>query len=395
MTLIMRRELIKMILRNAEGMVNFMNTCKRCNVPLTFPGIDFNGEGICTFCQIHTEKPKIVRSPKGRDLLFQRIKEGECNDYDCIVPISGGKDSSFILYYISRILGLKPLAVCVDSGFMHTDARYNIENLCSKMNVDLVIHKCKVRIKHVRNALKIAELSGVDIGFCGGCETDIRSTIVNQARKHNVKTIIYGSTDYENKYDTFLEGGETFREKYDTARKRELHFKNFIRSYYIGYLKPILKAKRSLINRITAVVHLFAYIINRIGANLEVRMPGGMKALIPNTVVHLDKYKLNVIYFFDYIQYDPIRQIAELKEKVQWKASEGHESRMDCTLHPIIAYRHLQETGMTSDGFTASVLVRYGLMDRQEAIDQEQIRQKYALENTHAILQKLGIKSLF
>ena len=70
-------------------------------------------------------------------LLKRLKKKGSNSKYDCVVGVSGGRDSTFLLYYIKKILKLRPLAVHYDNGFDSDTSVSNILNICQILNVDL------------------------------------------------------------------------------------------------------------------------------------------------------------------------------------------------------------------------------------------------------------------
>jgi len=78
--------------------------------------VTFDDSGLCTYCR-HYTKPAVL----GEEALLQiaRGAKGKKAAYDCIVPISGGRDSCYVLYAAKRICGLNPLAVNFDHEFRH------------------------------------------------------------------------------------------------------------------------------------------------------------------------------------------------------------------------------------------------------------------------------------
>jgi N-acetyl sugar amidotransferase len=107
----------------------------------TVPGINFDERGICTFCKIHDELEKKYplndETPLKLKKLVDKIKKsGKGKKYDCIVGVSGGRDSTYTLYNTVK-LGLRPLAVHFDNGWNSEIAVKNIKNACRKLGVEL------------------------------------------------------------------------------------------------------------------------------------------------------------------------------------------------------------------------------------------------------------------
>ena len=120
--------------------------CTRCIMDTTIPGIRFDSQGVCNFCQEFEREAEHVISPdpaqqKARfDALISEIKAfGKGKRYDCIVGVSGGVDSSWVLVKAVQS-GLRPLAVHMDNGWNSELAQNNIANLVRGLGVDLYTH---------------------------------------------------------------------------------------------------------------------------------------------------------------------------------------------------------------------------------------------------------------
>lgn len=120
--------------------------CKRCVVNENVPGASFNKEGYCNFCttfiehNTHIIKKDPALQQKELEALVAKVKNnGKGKRYDCIVGVSGGVDSSWVLVQVKK-LGLRPLAVHMDNGWNSELAQNNIENLVRGLGVDLYTH---------------------------------------------------------------------------------------------------------------------------------------------------------------------------------------------------------------------------------------------------------------
>jgi len=119
--------------------------CKRCVLPDTKPGLTFNADGVCAACQWAERKKKI--DWKARAIKFRNIcdstRGSNGNGYDCIVPVSGGKDSIYQLWVMSHIHKLNVLGVVVVPHLQTKEGIENLNAMVSNLNVDLV----KVSVK--------------------------------------------------------------------------------------------------------------------------------------------------------------------------------------------------------------------------------------------------------
>lgn len=115
--------------------------CARCLYDETVPGINFDEQGVCNYCHMHDqldrEYPTGEEGQKRLRALADKIRaEGRRKKYDVIVGVSGGCDSSYMLY-LTKNLGLRPLAVHFDNTWDSTVAVENIHDVLNKLDVDL------------------------------------------------------------------------------------------------------------------------------------------------------------------------------------------------------------------------------------------------------------------
>lgn len=115
--------------------------CSRCVMDTTAKDIEFDENGVCNYCTAFTKDKRIQKfDPAKLAALVDEIKlDGKGKKYDCIVGVSGGVDSSWVLYQAVK-LGLRPLAVHMDNGWNSELAQNNISNLISTLKVDLYTH---------------------------------------------------------------------------------------------------------------------------------------------------------------------------------------------------------------------------------------------------------------
>ena len=168
--------------------------CSRClsDSSVKFLQLDINDE--CKYCRIHDEMEKEYKFNENsfENLLkiAKKIKtEGKKNRYDCVVGVSGGKDSSYMLYLIKKKLKLNPLAVHYDNGFDSDISVSNILNVCQKLDVDL---ETKVAdweaFKSITRSFFLAGVSDPDTPT----DIGIFKTMYEIAYKENIKYVFNG-----------------------------------------------------------------------------------------------------------------------------------------------------------------------------------------------------------
>lgn len=160
------------------------------------PEIAFDEAGICNYCYEYREKEKIriIPSPEREEALkaiVNKIKQdGRRRDYDCLIGVSGGVDSTYTAYYVKEVLGLRPLAVHFDNGWNSELAVHNIQKVLDKLDIDLYTY-----------VVNWQEFKDLQLSFLrastpdGEIPTDhaILATLYKVAGKHNIKYIISGN----------------------------------------------------------------------------------------------------------------------------------------------------------------------------------------------------------
>ena len=167
--------------------------CKRCILDTTIPGIKFDEEGVCNYCAIHDEMERqYPNGDEGKKILQDIVKEikkaGKNREYDCVVGVSGGRDSTYALY-ISVMLGLRPLAVHFDNGWNSATASTNISQALNKLGVDLET------IVADWSEFKDLQLSFLKASTCDAeipTDVAIMGSLHKIAAKHNIKYIMNG-----------------------------------------------------------------------------------------------------------------------------------------------------------------------------------------------------------
>ncbi|MDZ4796386.1 MAG: N-acetyl sugar amidotransferase [Bacteroidota bacterium] len=118
--------------------------CKKCVFPETKPDLFFNEEGVCSACIASEEKNVNIDWGKREKEFYEIINfykkpENEIG-YDCLIPVSGGKDSTYQAYFMKVVCGLNPLCVCFETTDVTTLGQKNLDNL-SKMGIDVIHFK--------------------------------------------------------------------------------------------------------------------------------------------------------------------------------------------------------------------------------------------------------------
>ncbi len=168
--------------------------CSRCLSNQTIKSISLDSSNVCQFCKIHDEMdnefPLNEDSEKKLFEIAEKIREkGSRSKYDCVVGVSGGRDSTFLLYYIKKILKLRPLAVHYDNGFDSDTSVSNILNICQKLNVDLETNVADWQtFKKITRSFFLAGVSDPDTPT----DVGIFKTMYQTAYREKIKYVFNG-----------------------------------------------------------------------------------------------------------------------------------------------------------------------------------------------------------
>lgn len=169
--------------------------CSRCVMNSTVVDLILDEKGICNYCSEFEERSNLVQLRNGTsssdltDFLEKVKRNGKGKKYDCIIGVSGGVDSSFVLIEAVR-LGLRPLAVHMDNGWNSELAQNNISNIVSKLGIDLYTHV--IDWEEYRSLLgSFLDSDVIDIELL--YDNAMLSVNYRLAQKFNLKYILSGS----------------------------------------------------------------------------------------------------------------------------------------------------------------------------------------------------------
>lgn len=111
-------------------------------MPSTKPDLFFDDKGKCDACQSAERKRQIDWKKREKDFrdVIEKYRSKDKSNYDCIIPVSGGKDSTYQTYLIKKVYGLNPLCVCFEPTNVTEIGRKNIDNL-GRLGVDVIFFK--------------------------------------------------------------------------------------------------------------------------------------------------------------------------------------------------------------------------------------------------------------
>jgi len=173
-----------------------MKYCKECLYPSVSVLLNIHDDGICSGCRSHKS---FLNSPdefwKKREEKFQELLNEYKNEsyYDCIVPVSGGKDNYYQTHVICKKYNLKPLLITYDGNNWLPEGEYNRNQLKNKFDIDHIMWSPSVDVLKKLNRLafkKIGDMNWHD--HCG-----IVTVPIIMAVKFKIPLIIWGETEWD------------------------------------------------------------------------------------------------------------------------------------------------------------------------------------------------------
>ena len=175
--------------------MNKHQTCTRCVMDTTDTKIKFNTDGVCDHCLTFDEhiKPSwnfgVGREEQLQELVHSIKESSKDKDFDCILGMSGGIDSSYLLHLVTKDLGLRPLVFHVDAGWNSQIAVNNIEKLVDGLGLDLYTEVINwEEMKDLQRAFFRSGVSHIDTPQ----DHAFFATMYKFASKYNIKNIITG-----------------------------------------------------------------------------------------------------------------------------------------------------------------------------------------------------------
>ncbi|MEI7660850.1 MAG: hypothetical protein WCK34_01570 [Bacteroidota bacterium] len=176
-----------------------MKTCATCILDDRYPGLTFTEKGECEFCDKYQKF-----SPIGEQQLVSAfdnargIARRRKLDYDVLVPLSGGKDSTYMLYLAARKYKLRVLAMTYDNGFLSPLALKNISTTVKNAGAHHIFHRTDPAI--LQKVYRIMFRYTGDI--CGACDIGTNNSILKVSHDYKLPLIISGVSPLEN--DSFV-----------------------------------------------------------------------------------------------------------------------------------------------------------------------------------------------
>jgi len=322
--------------------------CTRCVLPTSLPSVTLDENGVCNHCNKYDKlfgNWEDIETQKRREFenYLQKAKRLNRN-YDCLIALSGGKDSTYALYLCSKVYDLKCLCVTFDNGFLSGYAKKNIKNAIDATNADHIYYNVNHHLMMILFRLFLVKCGN----FCPVCMRGI-NLVTHMSEYYNTPLAVTGGgrrIAYMAQHPEVFQSGDN------------------------DYFRKVLKGEP--VAKIASQMYRQTF-----SSQFKWMMRQGLRVLR----VSIPFLQQHTIGIHNYI-YTPVYSVMDiLKKEMGWTRPDDGFEHMDCLLHNIAFYGYtLKFPGITPTTFHNSGLIRLGQMNRDEAI----VIEKNYLDNPQA-----------
>lgn len=325
--------------------MNELKRCTKCTLPETYETIEFDDEGVCNICRQQEFKQERIDWDSRKNQLDELVaKYKGTGEYDCLIPFSGGKDSTYTLTYLMKEYGLKPLVIRFNHGFMRPKLEEYTTKTLKLLGCDSITFTPNWKV--VKKLMMESLVRKGD--FCWHCHTGIFSYPMQIAIKFNIPLIIWGepSSEYTAYYD------------YDDNEVEKVDEKRFNRFVNLG-----INAE-----------DMFGMINTK-------EDPIDPRDLIPYTypkMKDLRKLKYHSVCLGSYIPWDVKENLKYCQQFMPWWIGDEVEGipfekypyeKIECYMQGVRDYIKHIKRGYSRTTQMTTLDIRHGRMEREEALE--------------------------
>jgi len=313
-----------------------LRRCTRCLLPETHETIIFDADGVCNVCRGQETKQSIDWDAKRREFEAILDEHRGKHDYDCIVPFSGGKDSTFTLWSLMKEFNLRPLVVSFDHGFMRPGVLANRARAFKILGADHMNFRPNWHV--VQHLMRESLRRKGD--FCWHCHTGIFAYPMHVAVRFEIPLIIWGEPSAE--YTSY----------YSYDEPEEVDERRFNRYINLG-----INAEDML---------------GMLDGKVDER---DLKPFTYPNVRDLRRLRARSICLGSFIPWDVKRQVEIIQRELGWQGSpvEGVApsypyEKIECAMQGVRDYLKFVKRGYGRTTHLGSIDIRNGRIEREDAL---------------------------
>ncbi|NNE45365.1 MAG: amino acid adenylation domain-containing protein [Rhodothermales bacterium] len=322
--------------------------CARCGLPSNYPDVSYDSNGVCHLCQAFDRYEQrardYFRSMHHLEEIFDQSRDAHADaPYDCLVLLSGGKDSTYALARLVD-MGLRVLAFTLDNGYISEGAKDNIRRVTVALGVDHIFGQTPAM-----NAIFVDSLQRFS-NVCNGCFKTIYTLALQEARTRRIPLIVTG-----------LSRGQFF----ETRLTESLFLDDDIDAGKIDSI--VLEARKSYHRVEDAVYRLL-----------------DVAALQDDTIFE----QVQFVDFYRYCDVSLEEMLNYLDQRLPWVRPADTGRSTNCLINNVGIYVHQKERGFHNYAFPYSWDVRVGHKSRKETM--EELDDEIDEADVDRILREIG-----
>ena len=314
-----------------------MKYCSRCIIPESAESIVFDEDGVCNVCRSAEIKHDEIDWNERRGILDEIVSRYKGKgQYDCIVPFSGGKDSTYQLWYVVKQLGLKPLVVRFNHWGYRPLVHENNTRTFKKLGVDILEFTANWKVV---KRIMLASLKETG-DFCWHCHTGVFAHTMQIAVKFQIPLVIWGEASSE------------YRAYHNPRELEELDEKKFNEIVNLG------------INADKMYELLDGEVDKRDLMPFQFPSEAEMK-----------KTGIKAIYLGNYIKWNTKEQVEMIKKELGWKGQEVEGippqydyEKIECRWQGVRDYCKYIKRGHGRTNHLVCIDIRNRVMDRETGL---------------------------
>ncbi len=303
--------------------------CKECGLPSNFPNVVFDENEVCSICyaykKIQPHAEAYFKTPVELAEIFESSDKTVESNYDCMLLLSGGKDSTYALCQLVD-MGLKVYAFTLDNGYISQDAKDNISRVVGSLGVDHEFASTPAMNMIFKDSL--TRFSNV----CNGCFKTVYTLAMNHAKKLNIPIIVTG-----------LSRGQFF----ETRLTENIFVGNKFSNAQVD--RAVLEARK--------VYH---------------RIDDAAAQALDTTLFKDDQIfkDVRIVDFYRYWDVSLTELISYLEKRIPWVRPTDTGRSTNCLINDVGIYIHKKERGYHNYALPYSWDVRMGHKTRAEALEE-------------------------
>jgi hypothetical protein len=361
-------------------MISEMNRCKRCSLPEGKFNVVLNASGICNYCQYFEQNKKTILDFTNRENMLARKFERYRGkyEYDAVVGLSGGKDSTYVLCQMVNKYKLKVAAVTYDNGFLTDFAQKSIENTVNKLGVDHYYYKPNWDAHKKFYKATVQKLGDP----CIACAIGGYFLAIKKCHERQIPFFVHGRSPYQMYRNFYKNSNDVFL----TLMKLNLMDHSFVSNIrgYFSLLKGVpIKSALGMIRRARSSgsggfsVHRSVYsMINEYARQAISRIADSQQEAKEITdEFFADSSKLRggfvpeFLAYFLFEEYDEEKIKTYLENTLSWRrpTNDNLLGHYDCALHDAAVYMFKALNGVDVIEPDVAVMLRFGEISQEKA----------------------------